>query len=245
MTAQQSQERKKTDKYDVLIVSAHPDDAELAMGGTMLLLARAGYKIFHLCLTRGEMGTYGDSEIRAQEFASASEMIGCDGEQLDFPDTEVENDAASRKRIARIIRELKPDIVFAPYHSHPGGDEDWISHRDHYTTGSLVRESVKLARLQKTIPDLERHEIKKLFFYMVPRTVHTNLLVDVSSVIDDTEILAEKFETQMAINRRGTGVKQIVRARRAAIGQYIHVAYAEGFVTDVPLELEVGQFFDL
>ena len=51
-------------KLDVLVVAAHPDDAEISVGGTMLLLSRAGRKVGIVDLTRGELGTRGTAADR-------------------------------------------------------------------------------------------------------------------------------------------------------------------------------------
>ena len=54
-------------KLDVLIIAAHPDDAEISLGGTILRLVQNGRKVGVLDVTRGEMGTRGDRTSRAQE----------------------------------------------------------------------------------------------------------------------------------------------------------------------------------
>jgi LmbE family N-acetylglucosaminyl deacetylase len=54
-------------QLDVLAVFSHPDDAELSVGGTLLKLKSLGYRTGVCDMTRGEMGTRGTVEIRAQE----------------------------------------------------------------------------------------------------------------------------------------------------------------------------------
>ena len=56
-------------KLDVLVVAAHPDDAEICVGGTLLLAKAAGKRIGIVDMTRGEMGTRGTAEDRAREVA--------------------------------------------------------------------------------------------------------------------------------------------------------------------------------
>ena len=63
-------------KLDVLVFAAHPDDAELSCGGTILSLVAAGKKVGIVDFTRGEMGTRGTPEIRDAEAAAASEILG-------------------------------------------------------------------------------------------------------------------------------------------------------------------------
>jgi len=56
-------------KLDVLVVAAHPDDAEICVGGTMLLLARAGRRVGVVDLTRGELGTRGSAAVKRRVFS--------------------------------------------------------------------------------------------------------------------------------------------------------------------------------
>jgi N-acetylglucosamine malate deacetylase 1 len=231
--------------YDALIFSAHPDDAEMAMGGTMIRLIRAGYSVINVCLTRGEKGTYGDADIRSQEFNEASKLIGCACQQLDFPDTEIENTAEARKRLAALIRAYAPRVVFAPYHTNPLGELGGISNRDHYTTGSLVRDAVKLARLTKAVPDMLPHTVNKLYFYMIPRNVWAQLIVDVSEVIDETVNAISAYKSQMSINYLGNDIRHILLTMRESVGLHAGLRYAESFTTDLPLRMAPSSFFDL
>lgn len=228
-----------------LVFSAHPDDAEMAMGGTLIRLTRAGCRVVHVCLTQGEMGTFGDTAARRLEFERAAEIIGCEARMLDFPDTGIENIRESRIRIARIIREVAPEIVFAPYHTNNLGELGGIANVDHYSTGSLVRDAVKMARLEKAVPDLPKHNIRKLYFYMLPRNVLPTLYVDVTESIDEALRAISAYASQMSIQFKGTPITELLLTRRAALGVEIGAKYAEGFVTDMPLVLSAESFFEL
>ena len=63
-------------KLDCLVIAAHPDDAEISVGGTLLKLAQAGKKTGIVDVTRGELGTRGSAEDRALECSKASELLG-------------------------------------------------------------------------------------------------------------------------------------------------------------------------
>src|SRR5438477_11386180 len=74
-------------QLDVLAVFSHPDDAELAMAGTLLKLKSLGYRTGVLDMTRGEMGTRGTPEIRAKEALDAARLMGLDARvNLGLPD---------------------------------------------------------------------------------------------------------------------------------------------------------------
>ncbi|HXE71743.1 MAG TPA: PIG-L family deacetylase, partial [Candidatus Nitrosotenuis sp.] len=65
-------------RLDVLVIAAHPDDAELAVGGTLLALKAEGYAVGVLDLTDGEPTPRGDPATRRAEAARATEILGLD-----------------------------------------------------------------------------------------------------------------------------------------------------------------------
>ncbi|MFQ3591925.1 MAG: PIG-L family deacetylase, partial [Gemmataceae bacterium] len=64
------------DYLDYLVVAAHPDDAELGVGGTIALLLAQGYRVGVLDLTDGEPTPHGSPDIRARETVDASTVLG-------------------------------------------------------------------------------------------------------------------------------------------------------------------------
>ncbi|HQH28204.1 MAG TPA: PIG-L family deacetylase [Oligoflexia bacterium] len=233
------------DFYDVIVFSAHPDDAEFVMCGTMVKLVRSGFRLLHVSLTKAQMSTNGDVETRMAQFAKASAIIGCAHIALDLLDTDVQNTRENRLLAARLIRQHKPQVVFAPYHTNPAGELGGIANVDHYTTGALVRDAVKMARLQKTDPALPPHQIRKLYFYMLPANVRPNLVVDVSNEMEQVIETIMTYENQVLHTHFNLSVKDRILARHAAMGLEIGVRYAEGFVTDMALSLEPRHFFEL
>ena len=232
-------------EYDVMVIAPHPDDAEMGMGGTMIKLCNSGYSVLSVCLTQGEMGTYGNVDIRRKEFETACRIVGCDSLMLDFPDTGITNDRESRVRLARLMREHKPKIVFAPYYENSKALPRGLVHVDHYTTGELVRDSVKFSRLKKIVPDLDAHEVHKLYFFMVPMHREANLFVDVTDVIEKVQESVKAYSTQMQIQFQDMYIDEAVNKMRIAAGLNIGRPYAERFVTDQPLLLKGSEFFDL
>ena len=232
-----------SETVDAIVFGAHPDDAEMGMGGTMVKLVKAGYKVLTVSLTNSELSTYGDVESRKKEFAEAAEIIGTKHLALDFVDGQVENNYESRLKVARVIREFRPKIVFAPYHTNNLADLGGRSNVDHYTTGSLVRDSIKLARLAKAIPDLERHEIQKSFFYLEPRDKWANIIVDVSDEIQQAMQAIRAYKSQMEIKLAGQKIEDILLTWRRAVGLSIGVQYAESFVSDMELNFKPEHFF--
>src|SRR5258708_19394591 len=103
-------------KLDLLAVAAHPDDVELTCGGTLLKMARRGYKTGILDLTAGEMGTRGTPETRAKEAAKAAKLLGVAWRgTLGLPDSDVQPARQHKLRLAYAIRELRPNTVILHY----------------------------------------------------------------------------------------------------------------------------------
>ena len=90
---------------DVLAIGAHPDDVDMICGGTLAKLAAHGKSVAILDLTRGEMGTRGTPEQRAQEAQAAAKALGAEERTiLDLGDGRLENNAENRRHIIEAIR---------------------------------------------------------------------------------------------------------------------------------------------
>src|SRR5947208_94539 len=126
----------------VLAIAAHRDDVEQTCGGTLLKMAERGARTGILDLTRGEMGTRGSAEARAQEASDAAKILRVAWrDALDIPDGRVENTWENRLKVARVIRQTRPRVVILPY---------WKGrHPDHYTASKLGYEACFLAGLAK------------------------------------------------------------------------------------------------
>ena len=129
-------------KLDILVVAAHPDDAEISVGGTLLMARDAGLATGVIDVTRGEMGTRGTRADRDGETRAASELLGLsERRNLELPDGRVESSLAARESLARLLRELRPAVVLA-HHT-----EDL--HPDHAASGRLAREAWYLSGLKR------------------------------------------------------------------------------------------------
>lgn len=96
----------------ILVVGAHPDDMEIACGGSLAKLSDAGHTIVGLIVSKGEQG--GNSSSRLTEAKNSSEFLGVNKvEIMDFPDTRLDQFVSEISRqIEVIVNELKPDMVF-------------------------------------------------------------------------------------------------------------------------------------
>lgn len=126
---------------DLLCICPHTDDAEIALGGTLRLLADRGRRVWVCDLTRGELASNADPQTRWQEGLAASAVLGLSGRvQLALPDGGIEPSALEQVHaVVAVLRRLRPRwILTAPAPRR---------HPDHLATPSLVKKAAFLARL--------------------------------------------------------------------------------------------------
>ncbi len=170
---------------DVLIFGAHPDDAELSMGGTIAKLTSCNFKVGLIDLTRGELGTRGTAETRQKEaFQAAILLKVAVRENLQIPDGDIQNNKENFLKIVMSIRKYRPGIIFAPYFQD--------RHPDHSDTANLVKRAMfstglpKVKTFDKEVAQ-EAFRPQKLFYYMQTYTFEPTFIVDIT----------ESFELKM------------------------------------------------
>jgi bacillithiol biosynthesis deacetylase BshB1 len=168
---------------DILAIFAHPDDVELAVGGTLLKMKHLGYRTGALDVTAGEMGTRGTVEGRAAEAEEAGRILRLDvRENLGLPDGHVFADDGSRTRLVRVLRRLKPKVILTHQEDDP--------HPDHNHIVQLVRESARLASMRRYNEESGDEIIP------VPIVAHNvfSRRVQPSFIVDISDFLAEKMD---------------------------------------------------
>lgn len=165
-------------EIDVLAIFAHPDDVELTVGGTLLKLKHLGYRTGALDVTRGEMGTRGTVESRELEAADAAKILKLDTrENLGLSDGHVFADDESRTKLVRVLRRLKPRLIFTHQENDP--------HPDHNHIVQLVRESARLASMGKYDEESGHEKIKVpiVAHHVFSRLVAPTFIVDISNFL--------------------------------------------------------------
>jgi bacillithiol biosynthesis deacetylase BshB1 len=168
------------DQIDILAIFAHPDDLELTVGGTLLKMKHFGYRTGALDVTRGEMGTRGTVEAREQEARDAAQILRLDlRENLGLPDGHVFCDDESRKRMVRVLRRLKPRVILTHQIDDPHPDHDHIA--------QLVRESARLASMQRYDEETgnEKIPVPNVAHNIFSRRVQPSFIVDVSDFLEE------------------------------------------------------------
>lgn len=236
-------------KLDILVIAAHPDDAELCCSGTILTHIAAGRKVGIVDLTQGELGTRGNAAIRLQEAESSTKLLGIHArENLGFRDGFFTNDEAHQLKIATIIRKYQPEIVLANavHDRHP----------DHGKASSLISVACFLSGLRRieTMFDGVSQPAwrpKVVYHYIQDYYIKPDFIVDISPMMEKKLAVIKVFKSQFydpeslepatVLSRPDFMDRIIARARE--FGKVGDVEYGEGF--NVERMIGVRDLFDL
>ena len=229
-------------KVDLLVIAAHPDDAELTSGGTLLKMAGAGYRTGILDLTRGETGTRGTPETRLKEATRAAKIMRVAVRRnLGLPDAHLELREDYKMAIAEVIRELQPRTVILPY---------WQGrHPDHYTAAQLGFEACFVAGLKNYPLSGEAYRPFKILYAAAYEYDRPTFCVDITREFERRKKAILAYASQFDPPKKDKRSKVVLpldelEARMNSVAQYfgrlIGVRYAEGFmVKEVMLEDDV------
>ncbi len=221
---------------DILAIGAHPDDVELGCGGTLLKHLAAGYSAAIVDLTRGELGTRGNADIRLLEARAAADVLGITERlNLEMRDGFFPDDEVHVLEIVSHIRFFQPKIILAPALSD--------RHPDHGRAAALVKKAVFLAGLQKVESAWHAREQKPwrthlLLHYIQDQYHMPNIALDISDFFEQKMKAVQCFKSQFfnpASDEPETpisipGYLDALKARALEYGRPIGVRYAEGFV---------------
>ena len=152
------------DPLDVIAVGAHPDDVEIAVGGTLAKLVRQGYRVGIVDLTDGEPtpGSPGP-EVRLAEAKLAAEILGVPvRETLELPNRRLFDSFESRVALAKVFRRYRPSLVLGIAGKTP------MASPDHWQAMQITDAAVFYSRLTKWDDDFDGlpvHTIRKQVWY--------------------------------------------------------------------------------
>ncbi len=235
---------------DLLAIVAHPDDAELLCGGTLLRAADQGYRTGVLDLTGGESGTRGSAEQRAAEAAQAASILHLtERRNAGLPDSALENTPAVRAVVAAHIRELRPRTVILHW---PVG-----RHPDHRVASQLGYDACFLAGLRNTDIPGGPHRPHKVLYAAAYRedAGQPRFVVDITDQMDRKLEAIFTFRSQFE-GKTWAGevyggerpLRDQILAQCAHYGSLIRRPYGEPFWTretvqvDDVVNLPVGSF---
>jgi len=232
------------DSLDILAIAAHRDDVEQTCAGALSKASQQGQRTGILDLTRGEAGTRGTAEDREREANHAAKILGVQWRSaLDIPDGRVENTWENRLKVARVIRETRPQVVILPY---------WKGrHPDHYTCSTLGYEACFLAGLAKLgvsdISSLAPHRPFKIVYATLYYDIRPTFVVDISDQFEKKFASILAYKSQFGDQEAGKDIfpaQQDIRSRVESMarfyGMLAGVTYGEPFH-----QKEVGLVDDL
>jgi LmbE family N-acetylglucosaminyl deacetylase len=214
----------------VMVMVAHPDDAEFSCAGTVARFVESGFRVQYVLATRGDKGSADKAAVpeqlaatREAEQREAARVLGV--EEVTFlghKDGEVEASIAFRRELALVIRQGRPDVVltFDPW-------QRYQIHPDHRAVGQTALDAVAAARDHLYYPEqlaegLTEHRAHNVYFF---GSDQPNYYVDIAGTL-------EKKVAALMCHRSQIGdrpIGEFIRARAAAVGQEVGLAAAEAF----------------
>src|SRR6185437_3257492 len=170
----------------ILVLGAHPDDADIKAGGTAALWRRLGHKVKLVSVTNGGAGHHqlsGEALVarRRAEAQAAGAVIGASYDVLDFPDGGLLPTLEARHQLIRLIRSFKPDLIL----THRLNDY----HPDHRYTAMLVQDAAYMVTVPAVCPDTPHLTRDPVILYLSddfkkPLPFSADIVVDIGSEMD-------------------------------------------------------------
>lgn len=214
-------------QLDVLVVSAHPDDAELGMGGTIRALKAEGKSVGVLDLTTGEPTPHGDLETRRRETAEASAILGLDWRHcLNLPNRSLQPTLEARRLLAGVYRRTCAGLLFLHY---------WDDAHPDHVAGCQLSEAARFwAKLTKSdLPGEPHWPQRVLYFFSVHlrQNPRPNFILDITPHIDVKMQALACYHSQF-VRGRASGAGSFLdslRNRARYWGSLIGTEYGEPF----------------
>jgi bacillithiol biosynthesis deacetylase BshB1 len=236
-------------KLDILVLAAHPDDAELGCSGTIAAQVAKGNKVGIVDLTHGEMGTRGTPKLRLQEAANAAQILGLAArENMGFQDVFFKDDAEHQLKLVQVIRKYQPEIILA--------NAVTDRHPDHGKGASLATNACFMSGLTKieTYQDGVKQapwRPKFVYHYIQNNYIQPDFIVDISEFWDTKVKSIAAFGSQFFDPKSQEPASFIsspeflpfIESRAREFGHRIQVKYGEGFT--VERFIGVADLFDL
>lgn len=222
----------------IVAFAAHPDDVELSCSGTLMKHAKAGHKCIVVDLTRGELGTRGNADLRAKEAAKAGEIMGlANRRNLGMADGFFEVNKENIIKVIREIRYFKPDLVLA------NATED--RHPDHAKGAELVKKAAFYSGLRKIDTEYngqkqQPHRPGAVYHYIQDYYLKPDFVVDIEEFWQEKLKSIAAYSSQFYtgetkdIDEPKTPISSkefidFLEGRAGQFGRVINKKYAEGF----------------
>lgn len=223
---------------DVIAVGAHPDDVEIAVGGTLAMLVKQGYRVGIVDLTDGEPtpGSPGP-HVRLAEAKQAAEILGVQvRETLELPNRRLFDSFEARVALAKVFRRYRPSLVLGL------GAKTPMASPDHWQAMQITDAAVFYSRLTKwdeTFDNLPVHTIRKQVWYALGFQQLNfpegggRFVVDISDTLDQKLRAIRAYETQFPPAKER--VFRLVESQNTLFGTSAGFAAGELFISATTL----------
>ena len=171
-----------------MFIGAHPDDADLMIGGTALKAIKNGHHVKFVSASNGDRGHQfmPSTELAARRYKEAQKSASLAGldeyEILDIHDCALEVTLENRERFIRVIRRFAPDVIV----THRPCDY----HADHRAVAQLVQDCAYLLMVPLYCPDVPIPDVNPVFAYAYdrftkPAPVQADAVVEIDSVMEE------------------------------------------------------------
>ena len=227
----------------VLIVMAHPDDGEFGVGGTVAKWAAEGCDVWYCLVTDGQVGDAGDMEItsealaakRAVEAQNAADALGVQHPVifLHYWDSRLEPTLEVRRDIARVIRQVKPDVVICQDPTVRWNGQGYINHPDHRAAGEATLAAImpvastRLAFPELAAEGLGTHNVREIY---ITTSQNADRWVDIGGYVDKKVEALRQHVSQLGGWDPQEGITQWAKDAGATARTHGHdFTFAESF----------------
>lgn len=229
---------ESTDRLDVIVVGAHPDDVEIACGGTIAAMVAAGYKVGIIDLTDGEPTPNSPGpEVRLAEAKAAGEILGVQVRKvLPLTNRRLMDGFDERVLLAREFRRYRPRMVIG------FGSKTPLASPDHYQAMQITDAAIFYSRLTKWDEHFEGlpvHTIEKQLYFRLQFEPSPIVGFDNQITVDISQTLEKKIESIACYKTQFPPAKAYifdrVRGLAIAAGAAIGASAGEVFCSVRPL----------
>lgn len=226
------------EQLDVIAVGAHPDDVEIACGGTLAKLVQQGYRVGIIDLTDGEPtpGSSGPEERLAEAKAAASALGVQVRLTLDLPNRKLFDSYEARVKLATEFRRYRPRLVIGL------GEKTPLASPDHWQAMQITDAAVFYSRLTKWdahFDGLPPHTITtQLYFRLALEPMalggfSSHFTVDISDTLEKKIAAVASYKTQFPPAR--AHILERIRSAAVLAGSGAGFAAGEMFVSVRPV----------
>ena len=221
----------------ILCISAHPDDNEFTIGGTVARWAREGRHVTFCLVTTGGAGINEHTPsnenlipIRERESRAAARILGVKELLfLGYADGTLEPTLAMRRDLTRVVRRVRPDVVLCGDPTVRYYGNEYLNHPDHRAVADAALDAVfPSSETGAIFPELlaeglQPHKVKQVF---IGGSLTPDTFVDIAGSLATKCRALKAHRSQVG---KGEWVDQLLKSWALRDGQRGGLRYAEAF----------------